>query len=54
MKYLAITLAICVQLLASGCSHSPPRVDCDARLEAINPVTPVAKHKNANETGREP
>lgn len=51
---MRLVLILCMFALASGCSHSPPRVDCDGRLESINPVTPVAKHKNAHETGREP
>lgn len=30
-----------VVTLGGGCSHSPPRVDCDRHLEAINAARPV-------------
>jgi uncharacterized protein YcfL len=50
LGFLGLMLAA---LIAVGCSHSPPRVDCDKHLVPINPVTPVAKHA-AERSGSEP
>jgi hypothetical protein len=50
---MRILLIASLLMLVGGCTHSPRRVDCDGRLEAINPVTPAAKHK-PHDTGREP
>jgi hypothetical protein len=41
-------------VLGSGCTHQPKRVDCDGRLEPINPPTPVAGAKKSNELGSKP
>jgi hypothetical protein len=40
--------------LAGGCSHQPKRVDCDGRLEPINPPTPVVHSEKSSGTGSEP
>jgi hypothetical protein len=37
---LAALISAGLLALATGCSHSPRRVDCDGHLEPINPVTP--------------
>ena len=43
-----------VLALAAGCSHKPLRVDCDKKLEPINPVTSTAYPTKPDGTGREP
>ncbi len=37
---LAALITVWALALATGCSHSPRRVDCHGHLEPINPVTP--------------
>jgi hypothetical protein len=37
------TLSLAVLLIVSACSHGARKVDCEARLTAINPPTPVVK-----------
>ncbi len=39
-QVLAALITVWALALATGCSHSPLRVDCDGQLEPINPVTP--------------
>jgi len=52
MRVLAI-VSMMLAVFIAGCSHSPPRVNCDGHLVPINPVTPVAKH-SAERSGPEP
>jgi hypothetical protein len=40
-------LLMLVIMVLGACSHHPPRVDCDQRLEAINPAHPVVKPQAA-------
>ena len=41
LAYLLVAvITVCALMQVTGCSHSPRRVDCDGRLEPINPVTP--------------
>ncbi len=42
---LAVFIMVCALMQVTGCSHSPRRVDCDGRLEPINPVAPKATAK---------
>jgi hypothetical protein len=39
---------------ASGCSHQPRRIDCEGRLEPVNPPTPVVGVQKPNDADREP
>jgi hypothetical protein len=54
----ALLVCRCVALsaivLITGCSHQPKRVDCDARLEPINPPTPIAGANNPHVKAGEP
>jgi hypothetical protein len=50
---LTVFITACAVTQVTGCSHSPRRVDCDGRLEAINPIAPAGKNK-PYDTGREP
>jgi hypothetical protein len=40
-------LLILIVVLLCACTHHPRRVDCDQRLEAINPVHPLVKPEPA-------
>ena len=42
-------LALFLMLLAA-CTHHPVRVDCDQKLEAINPPHPVVKPEAATKS----
>jgi hypothetical protein len=41
-------------LALSACSHTPKRVDCEARLEPINAPTAVAGEKKATGPAGDP
>ncbi len=41
-----VLLSVFLTLLAA-CTHHPVRIDCEKRLEAINPPHPVAKPEAA-------
>jgi hypothetical protein len=49
-----ICLFLSALVSGSGCTHQPKRVDCDGRLEPINPPTPVAAAKKSNDLGSKP
>jgi hypothetical protein len=41
------TLLALLLMLLAACTHHPVRVDCDQKLEAINPPHPVVKSEAA-------
>ena len=38
---MKMTPVLVLLILIGGCRHGAPRVDCDRRLEPINPPKPV-------------
>ena len=54
VRAMLACVVVSLFLGVTGCSHQPKRVDCDGRLEAINPPTPIADAKKSNDIGHKP